>query len=200
MATTYEYITVEPTVEPVTTAEVKDNSRIFISDDDTLIESLIIAARQYCENYCDSGFVEQTWIQKRKDFPSGDDSIVLEHGPVISVTDPIDYVDSDGSDATFVKTDNWFESSDGRYRTIHTEYSIDWPTARIYQDAVTVTFVVGYGTLASDVPQAIRQAILLLVGHWYENREASTTQVAIPRTMKETIYNLLNPYRYQRTA
>ena len=38
-------------------------------------------------------------------------------------------------------------------------------------NAVNVTFVAGYGG-ASAVPSSFKQAIQLLAGHWYENREA----------------------------
>jgi uncharacterized phiE125 gp8 family phage protein len=35
---------------------------------------------------------------------------------------------------------------------------------------IQVTYVAGYGAAAS-VPQKYKQAMLLLIGHWYENRE-----------------------------
>lgn len=41
-------------------------------------------------------------------------------------------------------------------------------------DAITITFAAGYGDDAADVPKAIRQAALLLVAHWFRNREAVT--------------------------
>jgi uncharacterized phiE125 gp8 family phage protein len=47
----------------------------------------------------------------------------------------------------------------------------DWPTHMETMNAVKVTFVAGYGA-ASAVPAALKSAILLLVGHWYTNREA----------------------------
>ncbi len=45
------------------------------------------------------------------------------------------------------------------------------PTQNIY-NAVTVRFVAGYAN-AGAVPQRIKQAMFLLIGHWYENRENS---------------------------
>ena len=38
-------------------------------------------------------------------------------------------------------------------------------------EAVRVVYTAGYGDAAADIPQAIRQAILLLVGAWYGQRE-----------------------------
>jgi len=60
-------------------------------------------------------------------------------------------------------------------------------------NSITVTYVAGYGD-ASDVPQAISQAILLLVGHWYENREASIVAVSIADVPMATTA-LLSTYR-----
>jgi uncharacterized phiE125 gp8 family phage protein len=60
-----------------------------------------------------------------------------------------------------------------------------------------VRFTAGYGDTASDVPQTIRQAILLAVGHWYENREA-TVAVGNVRELPLGIEALLWPYRVLR--
>jgi uncharacterized phiE125 gp8 family phage protein len=39
-------------------------------------------------------------------------------------------------------------------------------------DAVTIEFTAGYGAAASAVPAEIKQAMYLMIGHWYENRES----------------------------
>ena len=38
-------------------------------------------------------------------------------------------------------------------------------------NAVQCTYVVGYGSAASDVPEGIREAVLLTIGNLYENRQ-----------------------------
>jgi len=38
--------------------------------------------------------------------------------------------------------------------------------------AVEIDYTAGYGSAATDVPAGLRQAMLSLVGHWFENREA----------------------------
>jgi uncharacterized phiE125 gp8 family phage protein len=48
-----------------------------------------------------------------------------------------------------------------------------WPTPTLRTVApIRVRYVAGYGATAASVPSRYKQAILLLVGHWYENREA----------------------------
>ena len=56
------------------------------------------------------------------------------------------------------------------------------------------TSTVGYGDAAVDVPEPLRQAIRLLVAHWYENRGlvALGQQVAV---LPQTVAALIAPYR-----
>ena len=60
-------------------------------------------------------------------------------------------------------------------------------------DAVRIAFDAGYGA-ADAVPQAIKQAILMIVAHWYEHRETvvvGTGAVDIPLGANA----LLSPFR-----
>ena len=56
---------------------------------------------------------------------------------------------------------------------VHLKYNQSWPTETLLRDynAICVTYVAGY-TSAALVPQRIRQAMLMLIGHWFENRES----------------------------
>jgi hypothetical protein len=56
------------------------------------------------------------------------------------------------------------------------ELAIDqsWPSVACRHDAVQVEYVTG-ATAANLVPKPLVQAMALLVGHWYEHREASIT-------------------------
>ncbi|MCW5861278.1 MAG: head-tail connector protein, partial [Caldilineales bacterium] len=47
-------------------------------------------------------------------------------------------------------------------------------------NAIHIRFEAGYGA-ASAVPTRYKQALKLLVGHWYENREAILATGAIPK-------------------
>ena len=64
-------------------------------------------------------------------------------------------------------------------------------------NGVKITFTAGYGDAAGDVPEPLRQALLLLVAHWYERREPvvlGETAIQVP----ETVQSLLLPYRRVR--
>lgn len=46
--------------------------------------------------------------------------------------------------------------------------------------------------LADGVPKTIKQALLLLIAHWYTNREAVVASNAVPREVELTVRTLLN--------
>jgi len=48
----------------------------------------------------------------------------------------------------------------------------DWPAYMDDANAITITFWAGYGEDGRSVPPAIKHAILMLVGFWFENRSA----------------------------
>ena len=56
-----------------------------------------------------------------------------------------------------------------------------------------ITITAGYRTPA-DVPAAIRQAMLLLVAHWFDHRNAAPDRSALPMAVDA----LLAPFRRMR--
>lgn len=155
-----------PAAEPLTATEVKAHCRVEITDDDTLIESQITAARQLVEKFLRRRLVTQTWDLFLDRFPS---EIRVPYPPLASVTS-ISYVDTAGSTQTLSSTlytvDTYREP--GRIRPA---YGQTWPATRCHVNDVTVRYVAGFGA-ASAVPKAIKQAMLLMLEHWYENRGA----------------------------
>jgi len=160
--------TVEPTSEPVTLTEAKAHCRIDTTADDTLVSSLITAARLWCESRLGQQIMPATYRCKIDGFCSH--AVELPYPPLTTVSS-ITYVDTAGTTQTLssalytVDTD----SKPGRISPVYAEV---WPLTRDQLQAVTITYTAGYASAAA-VPQVIKQAILLLVGHWYENREAS---------------------------
>jgi len=173
-----------PAHEPVTLAEVKDHLRVDTTDEDALISALIIAARQWAEEYTGRQFMAATWDWMLDVIPDGF-SVPLP--PLQSVTS-IKYLDTDGAEQTLVSTAYRVDaiSEPGR---IALAYGQTWPSIYSVINAVTVRFVAGYTT----VPEPIRQAVLIMVGELYEQRQDSASyQVnAVPFGVRA----LLAPYK-----
>jgi uncharacterized phiE125 gp8 family phage protein len=64
-------------------------------------------------------------------------------------------------------------------------------------NGIEVAFTAGFGADASDVPATIRHALLLLVAHWYENREPVEIGTGV-NAVPAMVSDLLAPYRRRR--
>ncbi len=99
-----------------------------------------------------------------------------------------DYDDADN--ATVAGAASYFVDSDGKPGRVVLRSGQTWPAVGRVAGGVEVLFVAGYGA-ASAVPQAIRQGLLMLIGHLYENREAEAAASALPAGVAA----LWRPYR-----
>ena len=161
-----------PTVEPISLAEAKQHLRFEATVEDALISALIVAARKHCETATRRAFVTQTLRLTRDTFPTWKEcyQFRLPQPPLQSVTN-IQYIDSDGDTQTVSASDYVVDATSLPGR-IGLADGAEWPTDVIEQiGAVKVNYVAGYG-LAASVPETIKQAMLLLIGHWFVNREA----------------------------
>lgn len=180
-------VVTQPAIEPVSVADAKAHCRVVTTDDDSYIEALIAAARQYVEDNTRRKLITQT-LDWRRDygFPRG--YIELPYPPLQSVTS-VTYVDGDGTTQT-LSTSKYSVDTNSHTPRIYPVYSESWPTCRTEPNAVTVRYVAGYGDAASDVPQGLRHAIKLLVAHWYEAREpivTGTIVAQIPMSVQSLI-------------
>ena len=149
-------------------------------DDDTYIQALIIAATQYAENFCNQTFVQREIRQGFSQFYS---RMALLNGPVSEVLS-VSYL-SDGVREDLLA---WRLSTIG-----NALYPNECPRTDCADDAVIVTCVAGYGA----VPEQVQQAILLLVGHFYENRESVIVGQPVANVPMATDH-LLQAYRNYR--
>lgn len=176
-----------PAGSPVSLAEAKAHLRVAGSDDDGLIVGYLMAAVQMAERQTNLLLATQTWELTLERFPD-DGNLRLPRSPVQSITS-ITYVDSAGATQTITAGDYALDK-DIAPACIAPTFGKVWPTPRVQPNAVTVRFVVGY----TQIPEPIRAAILLLVGHFYENREAVIVGQA-PSELPMGVESLLFPFR-----
>lgn len=158
-----------PAVEPVSLAEAKEHLRVDISDDDDLIEGYITAAREYMEGATRRAFITQTWRLSLDAWPQSDE-IQIPKPPLQSICSIV-YYDADGISTTWDAA-NYIVDTDSEPGRVALAYGQFWPGVTLRPiNAIQITYTAGYGDAASDVPQWVKQAIKLLIGHWYENRE-----------------------------
>lgn len=165
---------------PVSVSEAKEHLRIvdFTGDDD-YIGGLIDAATTWCEDFCDRTFADKTYTVAFDDFPALRTELprppVRLNATAASATVTISYVDTSGATQTLA----WAQSGSQDFRLdrdhvpalIYPKYLESWPSTRLDDKAVQVTYLAGYGG-AANVPTPAKHAIKMLVGHWYATREA----------------------------
>ena len=154
-------------------AEAKAHCRIDTDTDDAYVASLIRAAREYCAAYCDETFVHTQYVMTLDSFPV---EIELPRPPMASAAAvtavTVTYKMADQATVT-LNASQYRVDRDSTPGVLRTTYNGSWPSHLMDYNAVTVTWWGGKGADGSGVEQRIRNAILWLVGYWYERRMAA---------------------------
>lgn len=179
-------LTVPPVLEPWTTAEVKAAPALRIDSDvdDVAVAGQIVSARQETEEHTGRALITQTWRLPLAAWPALD-YIELPRSPLISVTS-VTYYDTDDTSAVLAAA-NYTVVTDSEPGRITLDFGESWPATTLRPaDAIQIVFVAGYGVNSSDVPQPIRQAIILKIRQLYEGPD---------KLVEMAIDSLLNNYR-----
>ena len=156
--------TVEPAAEPVTLADVKAHLRITDDSEDTLLSGLIRVAREDLERATGVALITQDWRLALDHWPSQGCALLTIHPvrEVLSVT----AFGTEG-EASLINPADYQLDMLSRPARLHFETRPE--PLRIF-NGVEIDFSAGYGEAGTDVPDLLKRAILLLVGHWYEFR------------------------------
>jgi uncharacterized phiE125 gp8 family phage protein len=158
--------------EPVTLAEAKNHLRVDIADDDDLINRLVKTARLWCEEHADITLVGGAFFGFADELPLGSDYLQIPGPPLTGVTGVV-YVNQSGGSTT-IGPSGLLVDTVSRPGRVFPSFGTQWPTARQQPNAVRVEYTAG-PLSAAGVDERAKQAMLMLVGHWYENREAVLT-------------------------
>jgi hypothetical protein len=213
--------TVDPAVEPVSLADAKAHCRVDVSDDDTLISALIAGARSWVEETTGRALITQTWQLALPGFPGATGiagvplysvdplwvpdtpvgeiaafryALRLSRHPVQAVTS-VQYRTTPGGSLVTLDPSLYDVTADLWGCVLTPAVGTMWPIALMHPQAVVVTYTAGYGASGTSVPAAITAAIKLLVGTWYEQREAVALSRFTPSEVPYTVAALLEPYR-----
>jgi len=186
----------EPSVEPVSVADAKTHLRIDqeFTEDDLYIASLITAARYYVENYVDRTLLRTQLRMKLDYFPAWD--LPLPRPPAMADAVTVQYIPSDNY--SLVSFTNFRTDRDSTPAVIRPQWNGTWPTARGAENDVIISWWAGYGTTGADVPVPARHAMLLILSHWYRNRESVSENRFAPVPMSaETLLGTVNWGQYR---
>jgi uncharacterized phiE125 gp8 family phage protein len=167
MPLTYQ-VTTAPTASIVTLSDVKQQLYIDTNDDDNLLQRLIDTAERYIGTWTQRALPTQTYTYYMDCF---DGEIRLPISPVQSITS-ITYKDTDSADQVISSFQLDNVSQPTRILPALNAY---FPETDESLNNVRIVFVAGYTDLADmrTKKQELEHAVMLLVGQWYENREAA---------------------------
>lgn len=183
-----------PAIEPVSLAEAKSWLREDISDEDQLIQALIVSARMTLEAYTRRFFITQRWRLVYDAWPKSvatGSRLVIPFAPFQSV-DAIRIYDASSVAKAIDAQSYRAPRADDEGRVI---FSVAPPAAERGADAIEVDFTVGYGDLANETPEPLRRAIMTLVAHWREKR-GDEADDALP----SAVMQLAAPFRRRRLS
>ena len=179
-------IVTEPALEPVSVAELNDFLRLTgtAGSSDTILSALTTAARIYCEGVQNHAYIDQVLKLTSDRFP-GRKYIELPKGPITSVASIIYY--GTGNTANTMTASNYYVDTVSSPARAYLAYGEIWPSLILRPaNGVEVQYTAGYGSAATSVPENVRHAIKLIVGHMYEHREATDVRQMSPEWVRNS--------------
>jgi uncharacterized phiE125 gp8 family phage protein len=172
-----------PEVEPLELLDVKHYLRLddlTDSNDDAYISSLITVSREYCEEYQRRAYITQTWELALQKFPIEETdslnnylrkSLIEIPKGNLQIVNSFTYTDTSGKVTTMQLNTDYVVSTRGILGRVCPPFGKIFPVCLLWPlDPIIINFTCGYGDDGSKVPNRIKQAMLLLISHWYDNR------------------------------
>lgn len=196
-----------PGIEPISLLEARTFIRVDSHEDDELITRLITVSRQAVEAFTARSLIQQSWLF----------TVNAGYGSALSDGFYLSGLQSRGVQGIELPRSPFIElttcpqlKDDYGTRDLH-DYRLDTAgrVARMHFGAtasallggkgdIHITFSAGYGDKAEDVPEAIRQAILMGVADLYEKRTGTNDNHIIPQPLSDMAVALIRPYKVMR--
>lgn len=205
--------TTDPASAPITLAQAKAHLRLDSDDEDDFVQVLIDVATQIFDGtgkvrdgILGCAMMTQTWMLETERWVvpfrrairmASDYRIWIEHGPVQSVESIQVYTNDALVDWP---QENWRVGHEDTRAFVTLAVGGSWPTYDFREDAFQVAFTAGYGDTPEDVPAPLRAAMLLMIGHLFENRQSvivsasRATAIEVP----QAVDMLIAPYKVQK--
>jgi uncharacterized phiE125 gp8 family phage protein len=162
------------TGEPVSRTEAKlwlrlDEHNV---DEDSLVDSLVLRARQHLEEIKQRSFLIQTF-DYYLDEPLDDGCPVrIPKAPLVTVDSIRGFASTDASDSggTAMSTSGYYVDTAHEFGRVMPLSAFTFPTATREINPVIIRFTAGYSSGSSGVPESAKDEIKQLVARLYEHR------------------------------
>lgn len=164
------------------------------SDEDTVITAYINAAVSYCENYCSKLFHQRIVIFLLSDFKE----FIFPYSDVVVTSVKTRENKSANHDNTLTESTQW-STIPGTPSILKFTNSLPTPDPDDLYPISVLTTVGNYqiidGLTYDHAPESVIQAVRMLVGHYYEQRNAVVVG-SVVSTVPMGVHALLNPERF----
>jgi len=193
-------------IDPLTYTEIRDYLRLDDGVDESFLISLLKSGVNFAENYTGRALINRTlnlfidgidevdvalWEGTKvgPDLSLRKRYIEIPTTPVQSVSAVTSFTDDD-TESTFASTKYFVDTAREPARLFLRDGEA-WPTGLRVANGLKIVYVAGYGANRTDVPEAIRVAILQYIAFNYEHRGDFEGQIKPPPMLQ----GLLQPYR-----
>ncbi len=162
----FKIITPAMPADLISSAAIKDHLRLAYADttQDAAITAYMAAAQTFAQHYTERAIGEQDVEASADSFPPA--ALDLPLSPAVSVTS-VKYLDTLGVEQTLSPSAYTLDTYGGRH-AVRLVFGASWPNTITFPNAVKVRYLAGF----DEVDPAVRSALLLLIGHLFQNREA----------------------------
>ena len=158
-----------PSVEPVTLADMKAHLRVTHDSEDSLLLSLVKAAREELEQATGLALISQGWRLYLDCWPATQ-TVLIHKAPVAALSTVTVY---DLAGAPFSPPLAGFVLDRfSRPARIALPDAVAAPGKKL--NGIEIDLTAGFGATGVEVPDGLKRAIMLLAAHWYEFRGAET--------------------------
>ncbi|MDB5541074.1 MAG: hypothetical protein JWQ89_2801 [Devosia sp.] len=162
------YLLAGPAEEPVSLVETKAFLRLDADAEDGLVTTLIAAARLHVEGTTGRALVRQGWRLVLDQWPAGR-VVTLPVAPLLEL-EAIRAFDVQDDEHVIPLEQFQAETGVAPARVLLPGTVAGMPVLR-ERLGIEIDYVAGFGE-AADVPADLKQAVLALVAHWSEHRDA----------------------------
>jgi len=174
-----------PAVEPLSHDDAKAFLRVEHDAEDDFIAALVAAARLQVEAQTRRALIAQTWRLILDRWPD-DGRLPVRPGPLRDLVAARVYDVNNVAHAIDLQS---FVIDTAASAIVFAPWALAVPGRLTAGIALDVS--IGYGAVAADVPEPLRQAIRLIVAHGYEYRGTGSAAAPLPSTAAA----LIAPYR-----
>jgi uncharacterized phiE125 gp8 family phage protein len=180
-----------PLAEPLTLAEVKAHLRLDGGDEDALLLSLTRTAREFIEGETGLCLIAQGWRLYLDRWPGGGVIPILK-SPLQAIQSVTVY-DADGAGFD-VSLEDYLLDGAGRPARL---WLRDPPSPGRSVNGIEIDFSAGYGEAGTDVPDTLKRAMLIHIGHMFAFRGVISAEQQ-PAGIPDGYERLVAPFRMRR--